>query len=72
MKDQLAELADRNQDQTVQLDRLNQELRLLTSPDAVHVSLNPQKAPQAAQRYRHLQPVAEAHDVHGQQPAAGA
>jgi|SRR5580704_9222963 anti-sigma-K factor RskA len=45
MKDQLAELGNRNQDQTVQLDALNQELRLLTSPDAVHVSLNPQKAP---------------------------
>ena len=45
MKDQLAELGDRNQDQSVQLDGLNQELRLLTSPDAVHVSLNPQKAP---------------------------
>jgi anti-sigma-K factor RskA len=45
MKDQLAELGNRNQDQTAQLDRLNQELRLLTSPDAVHVSLNPQKVP---------------------------
>jgi len=45
MKDQLAELGNRNQDQTVQLDRMNQEPRLLTSPDAVHVSLNPQKAP---------------------------
>ncbi len=41
MNDQLAELTNRNQDQTVQLDRLNRELRLLTSPDAVHVSLNP-------------------------------
>ncbi len=45
MKDQIAELGNRNQDQTAQLDRLNQEMRLLTSPDAVHVSLNPQKAP---------------------------
>ena len=45
MNDQLAELSNRNQDQAVQLDRLNQNLRLLTSPDAVHVSLNPQKAP---------------------------
>lgn len=45
MKAQLAELGNRNQDQSVQLDRLNEELRLLTSPDAVHVSLNPQKAP---------------------------
>jgi anti-sigma-K factor RskA len=45
LKDQVAELGGRNQDQTTQLDRLNQELTLLTSPEAVHVSLNPQKAP---------------------------
>ena len=45
MKDQLAELAGHNQDQAIQLDRLNEELRLLTAPDAVHVSLNPQKSP---------------------------
>jgi anti-sigma-K factor RskA len=45
MKDELAELGNRNQDQTAQLERMNQELRLLTSPDAVHVSLNPQKMP---------------------------
>ncbi len=45
MRDQLAELGNRNQDQAIQLDNLNQNLRLLTSPDAVHVSLNPQKAP---------------------------
>jgi Anti-sigma-K factor rskA/Putative zinc-finger len=44
LKDQVAELGGRNQDQTTQLDRLNQEMTLLTSPDAVHVSLNPQKA----------------------------
>ncbi len=44
LRDQLAELRNRNQDQTIQLDRLNQELTLLTSPDAVHVSLNPQKS----------------------------
>jgi len=44
LKDQLAELRNRNQDQSIELDRTNQELRLLTSPDAVHVSLNPQKA----------------------------
>ena len=43
MKDEVAELGNRNQDQTAQLDRMNQELRLMTSPDAVHVSLNPQK-----------------------------
>jgi anti-sigma-K factor RskA len=45
MQDQLAELAGHNQDQAIQLDRLNEELRLLTAPDAVHVSLNPQKSP---------------------------
>jgi anti-sigma-K factor RskA len=45
MHNQLAELIIRNQDQTVELDRLNQELRLLTSPDAVHVSLNPMRSP---------------------------
>jgi len=44
MRDELAELGNRNQDQVAQLDRMNQQLRLLTSPDAVHVSLNPQKA----------------------------
>lgn len=44
LKDQLAELRNRNQDQTIELDRTNQELRLLTSPDAVHVSLSPQKS----------------------------
>ena len=45
MKDQLAELGNRNQDQSIQLEQMNQELTLLTSPDAVHVALNPQKAP---------------------------
>jgi anti-sigma-K factor RskA len=45
LKDQLAELRNRNQDQSIQLDAANRELALLTSPDAVHVSLNPQKAP---------------------------
>ncbi len=45
MNDQLAELTGHNRDQAIQLDRLNEELRLLTAPDAVHVSLNPQKAP---------------------------
>ena len=44
LKDQLAELGGRNQDQSTQLDQMNRELSLLTSPDAVHVSLNPQKA----------------------------
>ena len=45
MNDQLAELTNRNQDQAVQLDRLNQQMRLLQAPDAVHVSLNPMKSP---------------------------
>jgi anti-sigma-K factor RskA len=45
LKDQLAELAGHNRDQAIQLDRLNEEMRLLTAPDAVHVSLNPQKSP---------------------------
>jgi len=45
LKDQIAELGNRNQDQTAQLERMNQELRLLTAPDAVHVSLTPQKSP---------------------------
>ncbi len=45
MKDQLAELAGHNRDQAIQLDRLSEEMRLLTAPDAVHVSLNPQKSP---------------------------
>lgn len=45
MKDELAELGNRNQDQSIQLEQMNQELTLLTSPDAVHVALNPQKAP---------------------------
>ncbi len=44
LRDQIAELENRSQDQSVQLDRTNQELRLLTSPDAVHVSLSPQKS----------------------------
>jgi anti-sigma-K factor RskA len=45
LKDQVAELGGRNQDQTTQIDQMNRELSLLTSPDAVHVSLNPTKAP---------------------------
>lgn len=44
LKNQIAELTGRNQDQTTQLDQLHEELAMLTSPDAVHVSLNPQKA----------------------------
>jgi anti-sigma-K factor RskA len=45
LRDEIAELGNRNQDQVAQLERMNQELRLMTSPDAVHVSLNPQKSP---------------------------
>jgi len=44
LKDQLAELRNRNRDASTQLERANDELRLLTSPDAVHVSLTSQKA----------------------------
>jgi anti-sigma-K factor RskA len=44
LRDQVAELAGRNQDQGTQLDQLHQDLALLSSPDAVHVSLTPQKA----------------------------
>jgi anti-sigma-K factor RskA len=44
LRDQLAELGNRNQDQNIQLQRLNEQFRLLTSPDAVHVSLNPPKS----------------------------
>jgi anti-sigma-K factor RskA len=45
MKDELAELSNRNQDQAVQLRQAQDNLRLLTAPDAVHVSLTPQQAP---------------------------
>jgi anti-sigma-K factor RskA len=45
LNDLVAELSNRNRDQEVQLGRLAGELRLLESPDAVHVSLNPMKAP---------------------------
>ncbi len=44
LRAQLAELQNRNQDEATQLDRVNDELRLFTAPDAVHVSLNPQKS----------------------------
>jgi anti-sigma-K factor RskA len=42
---QLAILRSRNRDLTAELDRLNEQVRLLSAPDAVHVSLNPQNAP---------------------------
>lgn len=45
LRDQMAELAGRNQDQSTQLEQMHQDLSLLTAPDAVHVSLTPQKAP---------------------------
>ena len=45
LNDIVAELTNRNEEEGIQLDRLNQELRLFSSPDAVHVSLNPMKAP---------------------------
>jgi hypothetical protein len=44
LRDQLAELRNRNQDAATQLNRVNEQLRLLTAPDAVHVSLTSQKA----------------------------
>lgn len=44
LKDQLAELQNRNQDAATQLSSANEQLRLLTAPDAVHVSLTSQKA----------------------------
>ena len=43
-KDELAELTNRNQDQSIQLAQARENLRLLTSSDAVRVSLNPQNA----------------------------
>ena len=45
LKDRIAELGNRNQDQSIQLTQMTEQLRLLTAPDAVHVSLNPQKSP---------------------------
>ena len=45
LNDIVAELTNRNHDEEIQLDRLTQELQLLTTPDAVRVLLNPMKAP---------------------------
>jgi Anti-sigma-K factor rskA, C-terminal len=45
LNDIVTELTNRNEEEGVQLDRLTQEMQLLRSPDAVHVSLNPMKAP---------------------------
>jgi anti-sigma-K factor RskA len=44
LKDQMAELSGRNQDQATELDQMHREMALMTAPDAVHVSLTPQKA----------------------------
>jgi len=46
LRTEVAELGSRNQDDATQLERLGQEVTLLTSPNAVHVSLTPQNAPQ--------------------------
>jgi anti-sigma-K factor RskA len=45
LKSQMAELSSRNQRQNTELDRANEELRLLSSGDAIHVSLKPQNMP---------------------------
>ena len=45
LNDIVAELTNRNEEEGIQLDRLTQELRLLTTPDGVRVSLNPMKSP---------------------------
>ncbi len=45
LNDIVAELTNRNQEEGAQLDRLTQQLHLLTTPDGVRVSLNPMKAP---------------------------
>ncbi len=44
LKDAIAELRGRNDDQATQLDQMHREMALMTAPDAVHVSLNPQKS----------------------------
>lgn len=43
LKDAIAELHGRNEDQATQLEQMHREMALMTAPDAVHVSLNPQK-----------------------------
>lgn len=43
LKDTIAELHGRNEDQATQLDQMRREMALMTAPDAVHVSLSPQK-----------------------------
>jgi len=46
LKEQIAQLGNRNREQSAELNRTNEELRLLSSGDAIHVSLNPQNTPQ--------------------------
>jgi anti-sigma-K factor RskA len=43
LKDTIAELHGRSEDQATQLDQMRREMALITAPDAVHVSLTPQK-----------------------------
>ena len=45
LRDRLADLTAKNQQAAAQVDKLGQELQLLTSPDAVRVSLSPEKSP---------------------------
>ena len=42
LKDEIAELGNRYQDASIQLKLATEKLHLLTAPDAVHVTLNPQ------------------------------
>jgi anti-sigma-K factor RskA len=44
LKDTIAEQRGRNEDQVTQLEQMRREMALMTAPDAVHVSLTPQKA----------------------------
>jgi len=43
-KKEMAALVVHDQEQALEFEQMDQKLRLLTSPDAVHVSLNPQKS----------------------------
>jgi anti-sigma-K factor RskA len=46
LQNQLAILRTHNRDLGDQLDRLNEEVQLLSASDTIHVSLNPQNSPQ--------------------------
>jgi len=46
LKEQIAQLETRNREQSAELNRTNEELRLLSSGDAIQVSLKPQNTPQ--------------------------